>query len=354
MNNNNNKLNKARTNKFDEFYTQYSDIELECLKYNNFFEGKVVYCNCDNPFKSQFFRFFVINFKKLKLKKLVSTCIRQNKIQTTDLLTSETLVSGEDAPAYKAVVTNIYNIGIGDDIDFNKLFGMPENSICEIENGDFRSEECIKILQETDIVVTNPPFSLFRDFLPLMMKYDKRFLIIGNKNSISHKNIFPYYKDHRFIMSKNDTKKSAFLFIAGESYTGNYLYKDSQGRKIVSQPACWMTNLESNIKHKRQLLTKKYYGHEDEYPKYDNYDAINVDKLKDIPSDYYGLIGVPITFLLNYDPEQFEIVWIAASWVKNNTPKEILDIIKYVDYPEVHGPLVNRKVKYPRVLIKRV
>jgi hypothetical protein len=149
------------------------------------------------------------------------------------LLTGETLVSGEDAPAYKAVVTNIYNIGIGDDIDFNKLFGMPGNSICEIENGDFRSEECIKILQETDIVVTNPPFSLFRDFLPLMMKYDKRFLIIGNLNSICNKNIFPYYKDNRFIM-ENGTKKRDFLFIAGESYTGDYLYKDSQGRKIVA------------------------------------------------------------------------------------------------------------------------
>ena len=294
----NSNLRTAKTAKNDEFYTLMEDIEKELRFYTESFEGKVVYCNCDDYQQSNFYKYFYYNFHYLKLKKLICT-------------------------GYKADGNGLYAIYDGVTEVAGKLNG----------DGDFRSEECIEYLKECDVVVTNPPFSLFRQYVKQLMDYGKKFIIIGNMNAITYKEIFPYIKNNQLWMgcSLNGTKCS---FGVPESYNGNNVYIDDGKRMGKINNACWFTNVPYLYERKPLILTKSYYDNPSAYPKYENFDAINVDKVADIPMDYDGVCGVPITFLFKYNPTQFEII----KFGKGDDDKDLS---------------VNGKTPYFRILIKK-
>lgn len=274
----NSDLHKAKKGKNDEFYTQFSDIERELKHYEENFKGKTIYCNCDDPSVSNFFKYFQYNFERLELKKLISSCYK-------------TIESG------KATFVEYKN---SEKIDIITLKG----------DGDFRSEECIRLLNQSDIVITNPPFSLFREYVEQLIKYDKKFLIIGNINAITYKEIFKLIKENKAWLGVNMGRGiSGFIVPNHYELFGTETRTDEVGNRIVSTNNClWLTNIDILKRHEDILLTKTYYNNETKYNNYDNYDAINVDKTKDIPNDYSGAMGVPITFLHKYNPEQFELI----------------------------------------------
>ncbi len=297
-------LQKAKKSKSDEFYTQISDIESELQFYKKHFKNKVVYCNCDDPRTSNFFNYFVTNFKELGLKKLITSCYRK---QENNLFSTEENEKG------------FYFEYVGGDFEKNKLNTF--DLIPFKGDGDFRSVESIELLKQSDIVVTNPPFSLFREFVAQLVKYDKKFLIIGNINAITYKEIFKLIKENKAWLGIN-LGRGISGFIVPEHYElyGTEARIDSEGNRIVSPNNClWLTNLDNLQRHKDIELTKRYYGNEAKYPKYDNYDGINVDKTQDIPLDYNGTMGVPITFLHKFNPDQFEII----KFRKGNDEKDL-------------------------------
>ena len=252
-------------------------------------------CNCDDPFESNFFKYFVLNFNKLGLKKLIATCYAGSPV-------AKTFPFG----AYKAIVTKVYDIG-GDGAinmeDIKQLFEAGENTLVPLEgDGDFRSEECVELLREADIVCTNPPFSLFREYVAQLIEFGKDFLIVGNKNAITYKEIFPLIKDNELWIGTRNINTDFWLKVP----EGREYEKVVNGEKLKHIMACWFTNLDIKKRHEELPLAKRY--NPEHYPKYDNYDAINVDKVALIPYDYDGVMGVPITFLGQYCPEQFEIV----------------------------------------------
>tara|TARA_Y100000310_G_scaffold326891_1_gene392433 strand:- start:343 stop:1245 length:903 start_codon:yes stop_codon:yes gene_type:complete len=263
----NKNLGKAKNAKEDEFYTQLPDIEKELGHYKDHFKDKIIFCNCDDPKESNFFKYFALNFKFLGLKKLITTHFEREK------------------QSYKLeIVRDVNKDGKINDLDTIRT---------ELkQNGDFRSPECIEILKEADIIVTNPPFSLFREYVAQLMEYDKKFLIIGNVNAVSYKEIFKSIKENKIWLGYNCVRH----------------FKRPDGTMFETARAFWYTNLDIDKRHENLILYKKYYGNEEEYPKYDNYDAINVDKAIYIPCDYKGVMGVPITFMDKYNPEQFEIL----------------------------------------------
>ena len=267
---NNSNLHKAKKARNDEFYSMLSDIENELAHYREHFKDKVIYCNCDDPTQSNFVKYFQINFDTLNLKKLIATGYRKN-------------CRG---------VKLVYDSN-SKDAEVEELEG----------DGDFRSEECVELLKQADIVVTNPPFSLFREYVAQLVKHDKKFLIIGQTNAITYKEIFPLIKANKIWIGYNFNKTMEFQL--DESYEKWNEIRD--GKKYGKVPAiAWFTNLDHKKCHEFLTLTEKYDPAK--YPKYDNYDAINVDKVNDIPKDWDGVMGVPITFLDKYNPEQFEIV----------------------------------------------
>lgn len=288
---NNSNLGAAKRAKNDEFYTQLTDIEKELRHYRGHFKDKTVLCNCDDPFESNFFKFFVLNFKRLGLKKLIATCYEGSAVAEYR--------DGKAKP-YKAVVTTVHDTtgdGGVDMEDVRNLFELGENELVELEgNGDFRSEECLALLDEADIVVTNPPFSLFREYVSILMEHEKKFIVIGSQNAITYKEFFPLLKDDKVWL--------------GSTHPKEFMQRDGTVKKFGN--ICWFTNLDIKKRHEELILVKKYAGHEDEYPKYDNYDAIEVSKVADIPFDYDGVMGVPITFLDKYCPDQFEIIGISG------------------------------------------
>jgi hypothetical protein len=341
-----NLLSKAKKNKNDEFYTQLIDIESELQYYKKHFKGKVVYCNCDDPFESNFFRYFVLNFNHLGLKSLITTSYKSSPVANTQVGLfgdDKTLQSEKGRPKLTANKFVINSVG---DIDGDGLFNLQDiaeqlkankhNEWEPIEgDGDFRSEECVELLKQSDIVVTNPPFSLFREYVAQLVKYDKKFLIIGNINAITYKEIFNLIKEDKAWLGVN-LGRGISGFIVPEHYElyGTEAKIDELGNRIVSPNNClWLTNLDNSIRHEDIILDKKYYGNEHGYPKYDNYDGINVNKTKDIPLDYKGYMGVPITFLHKYNPEQFEIV----KFRKGNDEKDLS---------------INGKCPYFRILIR--
>ena len=282
-------LKKAKLNKNDEFYTQYCDIESELEHYGDRFRNKVVYCNCDDPRVSNFFHYFRRNFEALELKKLVASCYKRRKADLFESLEEE-----------QALFCQIENSGenVSDKVTFFE------------DDGDFRSAESISLLKECDIVVTNPPFSLFREFVDQIIKFDKKFLIIGNINAITYKEIFKLIKENRAWLGYN-LGRGVSGFIVPDHYDlyGTEARINEQGERIVSPNNClWLTNLDTAKRHVDIDLTRQYFGNESEFPRYDNYDGINVNKTKDIPFDYDGAIGVPITFLHKFNPDQFEII----------------------------------------------
>lgn len=286
----NQQLHRAKRRKDDEFYTQYSDIESELFNYTEQFRGKTVLCNCDDPRVSNFFKFFANNFEYLGLKRVVTTCYKN--IQP-DLFSSG---QGEKA------VYLIYDGNGGKPIpDFSKVDVRPLEG-----DGDFRSPECVELLKQADVVVTNPPFSLFREYIALLEEYGKKFLVIGNQNAITYKDIFPLIKDGRLWLgcTYGDMK---FMVPDWSEPTKTRYWQDESGQKWKSKGnTCWFTNIDHKRRHEDLVLYKRY--NPEAYPKFDNYDAINVDHVSDIPYDYDGVMGVPISFLYKFNPDQFEIV----------------------------------------------
>lgn len=286
-------LNKAKSAKNDEFYTILSDIERELKHYKSHFKNKVVFCNCDDPRVSNFFHYFSYNFEKLGLKKLITTCYKNQNMD---------LFSKHDTERA------IYLEYEGDKND-NKVPDPEEIGIKQLKgDGDFRSQESIELLKQSDIVVTNPPFSLFREFVSQLIKYEKKFLIIGTWNSITYKEIFPLIKENKVWIGINSNRNfSGFIVPKHYPLDGTEARIDENGNRIVSSNnTCWFTNLDNAKRHEELILYKKY--NPEEYPTYDNYDAIEVSKTNDIPIDYKGVMGVPITFMNKYNPEQFEII----------------------------------------------
>ncbi|MDR3111852.1 MAG: adenine-specific methyltransferase EcoRI family protein [Elusimicrobiota bacterium] len=308
-------LRKAKAVKKDEFYTKIYDIENEVKHYKGHFRGKVVFCNCDDPTASDFWRYFHISFSHLGLKKLIST-----HFVYKDLFTP--------GSTYKMEYEG------GNDVDYN----IGEKTILKA-NGDFRSEECIEILKSADIVVTNPPFSLFREFVSQLMKFDKIFLIIGNKNAIAYKEIFPLIKETKVWLGYT----SPNYYMVYEN--GKFLY-DSDNLAGLTR---WFTNLEVSKRDEELILFRKYYGNEGNYPKYDNYDAIEVSKVCNIPMDYDGVMGVPITFLDKYNPSQFEIV----DGLNRYSILDVAGTNKLARKNHLYMTSINGKPIYARILIKK-
>lgn len=311
-------LQKAKKLKSDEFYTLLPDIESELQHYRNHFKNKVVYCNCDDPCTSNFYRYFAENFKELGIKKLISSCYKESNI---DLFNP---TSSNGGYYYIYTGTETENV-------------IPSNSdlVYFKEDGDFRSSESINLLKEADIVVSNPPFSLFREYVAQLIKYKKTFLIIGNINAITYKEIFNLIKENKVWLGINLGRGISGFFVP-EHYElyGTEARIDNMGNRIVSPNNClWLTNMDNAKRNEGIILTKRYKGNESEYQRYDNYDGININKTQDIPMDYAGFMGVPITFLHKFNPNQFEII----QFRKGDNGKDLS---------------INGKCPYFRILIK--
>ena len=339
----NTNLHRANKSKEDEFYTQIADIENELKHYKKEFNDKVVFCNCDDPYESNFFKYFAMNFNMLGLKKLIATCYAGSPVASTQLHFPEFDDEiQKKKKAYKIEITEVadYNEdGAVDLSDVEHLLKSNKNTYTLLRgDGDFRSEECITLLKEADIVVTNPPFSLFREYVAQLIEYDKKFIIIGSQNAITYKEVFSLFKDNKIWLGYY-SGDMAFTVPDYYEERETRFWIDETGQKWRSMGnICWYTNLDTTKRHQDILLFKTY--NEEEYPKYDNYDAINVDKTSEIPCDYDGVMGVPITFLDKFNPEQFEIIGLDRYTV----PKEDL----------VGGRVaINGKPKYARILIKK-
>ncbi len=304
----NKSLHTAKKAKKDEFYTQLSDISNELRHYTQHFKGKTVLCNCDDPYESNFFKYFALKFNELGLKKLICTCYNGSPISQLELPFDNMMnEKGEiEKVAYMLELTEVKDLtGDGSaDLDDVRLFLKKNPPLILRGNGDFRSAECIALLKEADIVVTNPPFSLFREYLAQLIEYNKKFIVIGSLNAITYKEVFPLIKENKLWLGYGFKAGNAFFYTPYASeYGEGVLMKDGL---VKFRNCCWFTNLDHNKRHEPLDLYKHYTP--EEYPKYDNYDAINVDKVSDIPCDYNGVMGVPISFLDKYCPEQFEIV----------------------------------------------
>ena len=355
-------LHAAGKAKKDEFYTQLVDIEKELKYYKSYFKDKVVLCNCDDPYESNFFKYFALNFNALGLKKLIATCYDGSPVSGNELLLDfGDTVDDPKKIAYKVEITEVTDVN-GDGAinlaDIQYLMQNDKNVISILKgNGDFRSAECIELLKEADIVVTNPPFSLFREYLAQLIEYQKKFLVIGNVNTIVTKDTFPLVRDNIIWMGAS-IHSGDREFRVPDSYPLNAAgYRvDENGIKYIRVKGVrWFTNLDYPQRHEDLVLYKHYTP--EEYPKYDNYDAINVNVTSDIPCDYDGVMGVPITFLDKYNPDQFEIIWQASGNTYANAPKEILEELKFDPTIKYGGGLgaavLNGKAVYTRILIRR-
>lgn len=335
-------LQKAKESKQDEFYTQLVDIELELKNYKDFFRNKIVFCNCDDPFESNFFKYFAANFNYLGLKKLITTCYDGSPVAGEQLDLFSDFSNETVKKAYKLEITEVKdynNDGATDLYDVETLIRNEKNVLTILEgNGDFRSEECIELLKECDVVVTNPPFSLFRDFIAQLMTYDKKFIVIGNVNALSYKEIFPYVQNNKIWLGVS-IHSGDREFRVPDHYPLNAAGTrvDADGHKYIRVKGVrWFTNIDNKNRHEEMTFFKKY-NHE-LYPKYENYDAINVDKTSDIPEEYFECMGVPITFLDKFNPDQFEII----KFRKGNDDKDLY----YIKNGEIVQP-------YFRIIIKR-
>lgn len=317
-------LHKANKSKKDEFYTQLSDIERELRHYKEYFKDKVVYCNCDDPRVSNFFHYFSYNFEKLGLKKLITTCYKNQNMD---------LFSENDAE--QAIYLEYEG-------DKNKNF-VPDSDEIGVKtlkgDGDFRSQECIELLKLADIVVTNPPFSLFREYVSQLIEYDKKFLIIGHQNSITYKDIFKLIQNNKLWLGYGFKRNMAHFI--NKHYVDYASDEDHREGMIRVSGVQWFTNLDTKKRHEEIILYKTY--NPEDYPTYKNYDAIEVGKTNEIPLDYDGVMGVPITFITKYNPDQFEIIDINPHFftiVEQGLPKP--------SQLKIEG----RKDPYARILIK--
>ncbi|MDE2958000.1 MAG: adenine-specific methyltransferase EcoRI family protein [Bacteroidota bacterium] len=331
-------LHQAKQHKRDEFYTQLSDIENELRHYRRHFVGKMVYCNCDDPRVSNFFQYFSFNFERLGLRKLITTCYKN---QNADLFSQH--------DSERAIWLEYTG-----DKDGNRVPDAHEIGIHALTgDGDFRSSECVELLRQADIVVTNPPFSLFREYVAQLVRFNKQFLIIGSKNAITYKEIFPLIRANRLWLGCQSMGRD-MLFDVPEHYAHHLVktgklgstYKVVAGKVKGRSTSCWFTNLDHKKRRESMILYKRYSP--EDYPKYDNYDAINVNKTAEIPCDYEGIMGVPISFLDKYNPGQFEIVGVDYD-VKTG-------LLKWLINPNWAGKIdrgyINGKRCYARILIR--
>ena len=327
----NRSLQTAKATKQDEFYTQLSDIEKELRHYTKHFKNKTVLCNCDDPKVSNFFHYFSHNFEKLKLKKLITTCYKNND---ADLFSMHTGISGMYLE-YKGD-TSGNRVPDPDEIGIHRLKG----------DGDFRSAECAKLLQQADIVVTNPPFSLFREFVAQLVKSEKKFLIIGNQNALSYNEIFEPIKENKMWLGY--THPVAFVVPDHYEMRAIRSWRSADGTNWRSLGnACWFTNLDIQKRHE-ELITVKEYSPND-HPNYDNYNAIDVSRYKDIPSDYDGVMGVPVTFLDYYNPQQFEIVGSDSDVKQGLLP----DLLRKGWMGKIDRGYIKGRRLFARILIRR-
>lgn len=349
----NKNLNAAKTAKKDEFYTQLSDIERELQHYWKYFCGKTVLCNCDDPYESNFFKYFALRFNQLGLKKLICTCYNGSPMQGNELVFR--FDDGDSEPqkvAYKMEVTEVKDMngdGAVDLSDVRYLLMNDKNVMSILQTGDFRSPECVALLKEADIVVSNPPFSLFREYIGQLMAYDKKFIIVGHQNAITYKEVFPLIKENKLWLGYGFKGGATHFYSPYEDTATAGNHKEDQ---IRVSGVNWFTNLEIPKRNEELDLVCRYSP--EEYPKYDNYDAINVGRTQDIPMDYKGLMGVPITFLDKYNPNQFEIIWQASGNTRASAPKEVLEIMGYTNHKEDRGGcgVVNGKRQYSRIIIR--
>ena len=349
----NRNLRQAKKAKKDEFYTQLADIEKELKHYKDQFRGKIVYCNCDDPYESNFFKYFAANFNALGLKKLITTSYSGSPVagKQLPLFEIEGLkeIKPKDAEAHRIEINEVPDFnkdGAIDLKDIEQLLKHKANVCAPLKgNGDFRSEECIELLKQADIVCTNPPFSLFREYVAQLVEYDKKFLIIGSINAITYKEIFPLIKENKIWLGASIHNGDREFRVPDDYPLSAAGYRvDKEGNKYIRVKGVrWFTNLDYKERHEELTLYKKYTP--EEYPKYDNYDAIEVSKTSDIPMDYDGVMGVPISFLDKYNPDQFEIV----SWSRHND--------QGMDGGYWKGgksdATINGKEVYRRILIKK-
>lgn len=340
-------LTAARGAKKDEFYTQLGDITKELKHYKPYFKDKVVFCNCDDPYESNFFKYFALNFNAFGLKKLIATCYNGSPIAGDELpLVFEIADTEPKKIAYKVEITEVQDYngdGAVNLADVQYLIQNDKNVLTLLKgNGSFDSQECVEMLNESDIVVTNPPFSLFREYLAVLEKYGKQFLIIGNTNALKYKLTFKMFQENKIRTGYTNFNVGMFFQVPDSWEKFHHI---ENGKKIARvSTSCWFTNLPVS-KHNEELILYKHYTPE-EYPKYDNYDAINVNTYSDIPCDYEGVMGVPITFLDKFNPEQFEIIWTT-----DRGGDGYLEEYKK-PWDRYDAPVLNGKGLYTRILIR--
>lgn len=307
------KMTQAKTNKADEFYTTYEDVEKEMINYKEQFKDKIIYCNCDDYSKSNFVKFFLNNFNELELKKLIAT-------------------------SYNPDGKGMYYSYNGKETILGKTIG----------NGDFRSEDSLELLRKSDIIVTNPPFSLFREYIELVMMYNKQIIILGNVNGVTCKQVWPYFQEQKLWFGPSISSGDRKFYVPDEYplEAAGCGIDENNKRYIKVKGVRWFTNMKSDVDKPFLELTQKYTA--DKYPLYDNYNAIEVSKTKDIPMDYDGVMGVPITFLDKHCSEQFEILGITSSFDKNEKIENLR-----TDPKHRNRSMINGKELYARILIKR-
>ena len=337
-------LNNAGKAKNDEFYTQISDIANECRHYKEHFKGKTIFCNCDDPYESEFFKYFALNFNHLGLKKLLASCYIGSPIANTQLslFDYESPENKTTQSPHKIEITEVTDEnadGAVDLSDVELLLRNRKNALTRLQgDGDFRSSECIEMLKSCDIVVTNPPFSLFREYVAQLIEYDKKFLIVGSLNAITYKEIFKHIKENKLWLGYGFNGGNAYFKTPQYREFADGVYNPETGL-VKFRNVQWFTNLDHTKRHEEMFLYKPYSP--SDYPQYDNYDAIEVSKLVDIPQDYNGVMGVPITFLDKYNPDQFEL--LGSNRGVDQDPNGIYG----------RGSLINGKETFKRLFIKR-
>lgn len=351
--NKNSYLNNAFIARKDEFYTQYADVAEEMKHYERDFKGKTILCNCDDPFESAFFKYFILHFNELGLKSIISTSYVDSGL------------AGKEYPlscsprAYKAIVTEVPDIHLlrpDETLDVETVFSCEGNTLAELNgDGDFRSKECQELLKQADIVVTNPPFSLFREYISQLHRFNKQFIILGNMNAATTKEIFPFFRDNK-VWYGQSIRSGDRKFYVPDNYPLNAsgCGIDENGRRFIRVKGVrWFTNIPSGLLCRPLKLTKQFDPEINR--SYDNYDAIEVSRTANIPNDYNGVMGVPISFLDKYSPDQFRIIMLANGNARTNVAPDILEEVGYRQHPEDRGgvTIVDGRRTYARILIQR-
>lgn len=346
-------LKKAKSAKQDEFYTQLSDIEKEMRHYRDFFNDKVVFCNCDDPFESNFLKYFAMNFNSLGLKRLITTCYATSPIVYTQLnMFGEEIILNKEKSTKKPYKTEITEVtdenadGRIDLADVECLLRNRKNALTLLQgDGDFRSTECVELLKQADVIVTNPPFSLFREYVAQLIEYNKKFIIIGTMNAIHYKEIFPLIKENKLWIGYCNGAKT---YKVAPNYSGKISFENNGIRYVKMGNTFWYTNVDIEKRHDNLVLFKMYNAIE--YPTYDNYNAINIDKITDIPEDYFSDMGVPDGFLEQYNPEQFEIIGLGCG----DLAKEIGITKNYRGRTDLaYTKDGKKKCPYSRIIVRR-